>query len=157
MDMFDEAEAIRSTMKLCGLTQAKLADQLGVSQSYVANKLRLLALSDTARERIRALGLSERHARSLLRIEKEDERIRLIDEIGERGLTVRECEARVDELSLPNLPRGFSRADALRKIELFRASISDGAATLTASGVDATTRTSYHDGDMYITVVIKNA
>ena len=45
MDMFDEARAMSGTLELCRITQKELADRMGVSQSYVANKLRLLALS----------------------------------------------------------------------------------------------------------------
>ena len=66
MDMFDEARAIKSTMQLCHLTQSELARQLGVSQSYVANKLRLLKLPEKVRRQILDCGLCERHARLLL-------------------------------------------------------------------------------------------
>ena len=45
MDMFEEARAIKSTMELCGLTQAELAQKLGRGQSYISNKLRLLTVS----------------------------------------------------------------------------------------------------------------
>ena len=72
MDMFDEARAIRSTMELCHLTQGELARQLGVSQSYVANKLRLLKFSQKMTEKIRSSGISERHARALLRLIESD-------------------------------------------------------------------------------------
>ena len=44
MEMFDEARAMSGTLKLCNITQKELADRMGVSQSYVANKLRLLRL-----------------------------------------------------------------------------------------------------------------
>ncbi len=157
MDMFDEAEAIRSTMRLCGLTQTELATQLGVSQSYVANKLRLLSLSEEAREKIRRLRISERHARALLRLSDDGARLSMIDEIAKRGMTVRECEAKIDELSLGDLPHSFSRADGIRKTEIFKETIIRGAAILAAEGVEARVRTSYADGNMYITVVVKGA
>ena len=156
MDMFDEARAIKSTMELCHLTQSELAHQLGVSQSYVANKLRLLGLSDVVMGEIRKRRLSERHARAILRLTSEAEQLKLITEAAERGLTVRECEARIDELSFSKLPKSFSRREGLERIELFRATISRGVELLTSVGVDARARVSYADGNMYITVTIKD-
>ena len=45
MEMFEEARAMSGTLKLCNITQKELAERMGVSQSYVANKLRLLSLA----------------------------------------------------------------------------------------------------------------
>lgn len=104
MDMFDEAHAIESTMRLCNLTQNELAARLGVSQSYVANKLRLLSFSRKMTEKIKAAGITERHARSLLRLGDEAEAERILDEVSARSLTVRECEALVDAALMRAIP-----------------------------------------------------
>lgn len=157
MDMFDEAQAIESTMRLCRLTQGALAQQLGVSQSYIANKLRLLGLSDRVREKVRSGGVTERHARALLRLDDEDEQLRLLDDVISRKMTVRECEAQVDAIADFKPPTGFSRAEGLERIELLRSSIGRGVENLVSCGVDARVRTTYADGNMYITVVIKDA
>ena len=45
MNMFDEARSVRGMIEMCGITQSQMAKKLGVSQSYVANKLRLLSLT----------------------------------------------------------------------------------------------------------------
>lgn len=113
MDMFDEARAIESTMKLCHLTQSELAARLGVSQSYVANKLRLLGFSRKMTEKIKAAAITERHARSLLRLDDEAEAERILAEVNSRSLTVRECEALVDAALMRSIPsRLASKAEA---------------------------------------------
>ena len=154
MNMFEEAEAIRQTMHLCKLTQSELAKQLGVSQSYIANKLRLLTLSKEMTEKIISSGISERHARSLLRLESDEERIRALDEITARRLTVRECEALVDSAVMRSLPKRITRTDTLDAISDFRDVIFSSCNALRALGIKIRSKTSYLGGDMYITVVI---
>ncbi len=157
MNMFDEARAIQSTMELCKMTQSELATQLGVSQSYIANKLRLLTLSPRLCEEIIEYGLSERHARALLRLDDEDKQERILFEVAQRHLTVRECECMVDAALVPDIPLRISRAGGLDRIgELCRA-IKGAVEVLCAIGVEARSKTDYLDGNMYITVCIKDA
>lgn len=157
MNMFDEARAIKSTMELCHLTQSELARQLGVSQSYVANKLRLLGFSEEMAEKINKAGISERHARALLRLDNEEDVLRILGEISSRALTVRECEALVDAALVTRIPERLCRADALSRIEDFSSAIRGGCEFLASQGIDAHAKTSYHAGDLYITVIVKNA
>lgn len=157
MDMFDEARAIMGMIKLLGATQGELARRMGVSQSYIANKLRLLGYSDRLIERIRATGISERHARAILRLGSDEERERMIDEVAERALTVRSCEAMIDAALVKSNTPEFSRADALGRISDIERMITRAVEHLVSGGVEARARTSYEDGDMYITVHIKNA
>ena len=89
---FDEAECLQKYLMESGLTQSQAAKRLGRSQSAVANKLRLLCLSPRIRQTLRERGLSERHARALLRISGEAQRNLVLDEIAERGLTVAQTE-----------------------------------------------------------------
>ncbi len=157
MDMFDEARAILGMMKLLGKTQSELAKEMGVSQSYIANKLRLLGYSDALVERIRRKGLSERHARAILRLGSDEEREKMIDEVSSRSLTVRECEALIDARVLARGTEEFSRADALSRLTGVENMISRAVEHLIAGGVTAEARTSYLGSDMYITLYIKNA
>ena len=162
MDMFDEARAIRSTMELCHLTQSELARQLGVSQSYVANKLRLLSFSAEMTEKIKAARISERHARALLRLTDESEAERILAEVADRSLTVRECEALVDSSLMRSIPDRLGqslggRRATLEHSESFRNARRGGCETLSSAGIDAHARDSYLGEDLYITVVIKDA
>ena len=96
MNMFEEARALYGTIKMCALTQGQIAKRLGVSQSYVANKLRLLNFSPRMQEKITECGLCERQARALLRIRDERLMERAICEMAKKDLTVAESEALVD-------------------------------------------------------------
>ncbi|MBR4071282.1 MAG: ParB/RepB/Spo0J family partition protein, partial [Clostridia bacterium] len=60
LNMFEQASAILNLMKVHCLTQEKIAEQLSCSQSYVANKLRLLKISDEEKQDIIEFGLTER-------------------------------------------------------------------------------------------------
>ena len=96
MSIFDEAKALAVTMKMRGFNQKEMAHSLGVSQSYVANKLRLLQLSDDVQKRIIQGGLTERHARALLCLKSEKDRLSALDIVREEKLSVASTEALVD-------------------------------------------------------------
>ena len=96
MDMFEEAQALCGMIQMLGLTQEEVAKKLGVSQSYIANKLRLLRFSPKAREQIQAGELSERHARALLRLQDEEDILFFIRKIKDESLTVQTTEDLVE-------------------------------------------------------------
>ncbi len=140
------------TMELCKITQKELAERMGVSQSYVANKLRLLSLSTNIQRLILKHGISERHARTLLRLESENDRLDVLEKVISRELTVRECEALVDLKIDSYMPEEVGKAGALERIDVFVDTLKKSLTTLRSLGVDVTDRTSYHGEKMYITV-----
>ncbi len=152
MDMFEEARAMSGTMELCKITQKELAERMGVSQSYVANKLRLLSLSPHMERLIIKHGISERHARALLRLESENDRLEVLEKVITRELTVRECEALVDLAVDSYMPEEVGKAGALERIDVFVDTLKRSLTTLRSLGIDVTDRTSYHGEKMYITV-----
>ena len=156
MDMFEEARAMSGTMELCKITQKELAERMGVSQSYVANKLRLLSLSPNMERLIIKHGVSERHARTLLRLESESDRLDVLEKVIARELTVRECEALVDLAVDSNMPEVVEKAGSLERIDVFVDTLKKSLTTLRSLGIDVTDRTSYHGEKMYITVCFSN-
>ena len=98
MNCFEVAEGIQRLIRDYELTQNEAAQQLGYSQSAVANKLRLLRLPEEERRRMTAAGLSERHARALLRIEDDALRGQALERIIGEHMTVARSERLVDEL-----------------------------------------------------------
>ena len=140
------------TMELCHITQKELAERMGVSQSYVANKLRLLSLSPNMERLIIKHGVSERHARTLLRLESESDRLDVLEKVIARELTVRECEALVDLAVDSNMPEVVEKAGSLERIDVFVDTLKKSLTTLRSLGIDVTDRTSYHGEKMYITV-----
>ena len=144
MNMFEEAEALSGTMRMCGFSQAEMAKKLGVSQSYVANKLRLLAHDEATRERIIAAGMTERHARALLRLRRGEGLETAIEKIVSEGLNVAGTEALVDLLHTGAAPKRIGRADRCRGIELFKDTLERSVRALVSLGVDAHRTTDYY-------------
>ena len=98
--MFEQASAISSLIRMYDLTQEDIARKLSVSQSFVANKLRLLRYLPDERTLILSSGLTERHARGLLRLTGDD-RLTALKHVIEQHLNVAETEAYVDSLLHP--------------------------------------------------------
>ena len=87
----EEAEAYQSLMALNELTQEALAQRIGKSQSFIANKLRLLKLSEPIKQALLNREVTERHGRSLLALSAEEQN-ELLTLIREKKLTVKETE-----------------------------------------------------------------
>ena len=92
LGIFETAEAILSLIEVYGLTQEEVARKLSITQSAVANKLRLLKLSETERELIISNDLTERHARCLIRIGDERARRDVLERIIEKKMNVSAAE-----------------------------------------------------------------
>ena len=97
LSYIEEARAYRKLMEDFGLTQAEIAQRVGKQQSTISNKIRILALPDDIQALLAVHGLTERHARALLRISDEAERRKLIDKIVKNNLNVKQTEKLVDE------------------------------------------------------------
>ena len=93
LQFFDEADGYRRLIDEFRLSQEQVAAQVGRSQPAIANKLRLLRLEGPVRQRIIESGLSERHARVLLRLEGLDGRLAAVEAFREGGFSVRQAEA----------------------------------------------------------------
>jgi ParB family chromosome partitioning protein len=106
LNMFEQAMAIGELMELHCLTQEKIAAELSCSQSYVANKLRLLKLTREDMELILSEGLTERHARTFLRIKDPEARGRAMRTVVRRRMNVAATEEYVDSLLSPKPPKG---------------------------------------------------
>jgi len=96
LEFFEEAEGYRQLLEEFRLSQDDLAAQLGRSQPAIANKLRLLKLEPAVREAISREMLAERHARVLLRLGAEKERLEAVEAFARGGLTVRQAEEWVE-------------------------------------------------------------
>ena len=94
----EEAAAIARLIATYGLSQEQAAERLGKSQSAIANKLRLLRLSPDCVRLLREHDLSERHARALLRLTDEEDRLKALQVIAARGYNVAQSEAYIEEL-----------------------------------------------------------
>ena len=91
LNPIDEAQAYNNLMKLNNLTQTTLAQNIGKSQSYVANKLRLLKLTPKVQSYLASGEISPRHGRCLVGLREKDQG-RVLDEILAHNLNVSETE-----------------------------------------------------------------
>lgn len=157
MNMFDEAASLLGTMKMCSLSQSEMAKKLGVSQSYVANKLRLLRFDDASRKKIIQAGLTERHARALLRLAGRSEFDGALEKIVSEGLNVQRSEALIDFLHAGSAPERINRAEKYKRIELFKDTVARSVESLVSLGVDAKRHTSYYGKKTYITISIEES
>ena len=98
LNLFESAAAISALLSLTGLTQEQCARRLGVSQSYVANKLRLLRLTPEERRLMLENRLTERHGRALLRFGTPEERAPVLAAMIGRQMNVASAEDYVESL-----------------------------------------------------------
>jgi len=93
----EEAECYAALITNYGLKQEELAERLGRSQSSIANKLRVLRLPPAVKKAMTEARMTERHARALLRIRDEATQLAIVDEVREKGLSVKDTEKLVDK------------------------------------------------------------
>lgn len=98
LHFLEEAEGYEQLMNEFHLTQEAMAARVGKKQSTIANKLRLLKLTGPVRKVLVDAGLSERHARALLKLEDETKRLEVLAVVVEKGFSVRQTEEYIAKL-----------------------------------------------------------
>ena len=139
LDCWEEAQAIARLISRYGLSQEEAARRLGRAQPTVANKLRLLRLPEDVRALLRENGLTERHARALLRLQDPEVQRRAAGDMVRRGMNVAQAEAYVEKLlqsAQLTPPRGRSTY-IIKDVRLFLNSVDRGLHLMRQAGVDA--------------------
>ncbi len=154
MNMFDKANAIKGMIELCSLTQNEVASRLGVSQSYVANKLRLLNFSLDLQKKILESGVSERHARALLRLREEEVVLSVLEKIVAMKMTVSETEALIDSMNVDNMATRVAFHGANDKLQHLERVIEESVKSLMSCGISVKKKTEYYVKGRYITVLV---
>lgn len=136
LNMFEEASALLSLAEKYSLKQEEIADLLSVSQSYVANKMRLLRLTEPERELITANSLTERHARALIKIHDPVIRLKALGYIIEKSLNVKESEEYIKKLLTPEEPvHKPIRKMIIKDIRIFLNSVDRAINTVKEAGI----------------------
>ena len=134
LNIFEQANAISSLISIYHMTQEEAAEKLSVSQSYVANKLRLLRFTNEERSLILDNALTERHARALLRLRDEKTRLSALRHVISYALNVASTERYVESLCAKALPKPRQRF-AIKNLRLFYNSVEHAADLMRTSGV----------------------
>lgn len=148
LNFFEEAIAIEHLMIEYGLSQEDAARRLGKAPSTVSNKLRLLSLPEKARNRLMENGLTERHARALLKLDKEDIEA-VIDSIINKKLNVTQTEELVDEIVNKSSAPKRQTKRMFSDVKIFLNTINTAVDTMKKSGIGADIKRE-DTGDSYI-------
>ena len=156
LDYMEEAAAIARLIRCYGLSQQQAADKLGKSQPAIANKLRLLRLTTPVIDCLRQYGLTERHARTLLRLTDPEQQLAAARHMGQRGLNVAQAEQYVDALTAENRTAPPQRRPTyiIKDVRLFLNSVERGVRLMQSAGVGAEVGRRDTDEEILLTIHI---
>ena len=165
LDFFEEANGFKRLIDQFVLTQEEAARKVGKTQSAVANKLRLLRLSQQNMELIRRNNLTERHARALLRLSEEADRINVTNYIIEHELNVSRTEEYIDEFlkakekpePLPEQDGGRHVVRLFKDVRFFLNTLNRAVGVMVDSGIGATVQQQESDDGLTLTISIPHA
>lgn len=101
LTVIEEATAYGKLLELHGITQEALAQRLGKSQSTIANKIRLLKLPEEVQQSILNKEITERHARALIKLGDPEKQLKVLKEILENDLNVKQTEEKIAKMNEP--------------------------------------------------------
>lgn len=156
LNYFEEAEALQSLKEIYSMTQEQIAAVLSVSQSYVANKLRILRLEDKEREEILKNSLTERHCRALIRINGERARQDALRHIIRYSLNVGQTEAYIERLLSQRSIETKQRPRRLKDIRVFCNSIDRAVENVRRLGIDVRSEIRESKENTVISLIIPN-
>ncbi|OPJ58675.1 nucleoid occlusion protein [Clostridium oryzae] len=152
LNFLEEAEAYYNLIKEHGYTQEKLAEYIGKKQSTIANKLRLLKLSDSIRKRILDNRLTERHARAFLKISDDKVQQDVLDVVIKKGLNVKQTEDFIESVLIKNEKEKFKkRVKTSFNTRVYLNTIKQ---IFDKYGVGAKYKTEESDRDVRVTIII---
>ena len=149
LDFLEEARGIARLIDQWHVSQEQAAKILGKSQSCIANKLRLLRHSEPVLQAIRENGLTERHARALLKLPTEPVKLQAIAHIVQADMSVARAERYIDSLisggqDTPRLPNPKAFLDRINRT----------LARIQLSGIAAVSERRETDSQIVLTITI---
>ena len=157
LDFVEEARGIENLIRLFDLSQEEAARRLGLSQSAVANKLRLLRLPPDILAALRDKGLTERHGRALLRLGSAEEQRAALAAVCEQGLNVAQTDAYIDALlaarEAPEKP-ARRRAFILKDVRVFLNTLNHSLELMKQGGIAAGMKREETEEELIVTISI---
>lgn len=137
LTFLEEADAMAHLVQEHNYTQEQLAKKLSKSQSAIANKLRLLKLSEEVKKVIAENSLSERHARAILKLPDSASQLKVLKNVCRNRLNVSQTESAVEKYLAENVrKKPQSRIKSVMQIRLFVNSLNKALDTVRKSGLN---------------------
>jgi ParB family chromosome partitioning protein len=151
LNFFEQATALVSAIVEWNVTQEEAALRLSMAQSTIANKIRLTRIPKEQQQRILEGGLTERHARALLKISDDVKRANVIEEVVARGYNVSQTEKFIDAV-LENHPPKM-RIPVVKDVRIFLNTINKALAVMKSAGIPA--ESEKKDEGAYIEYIVR--
>lgn len=153
LDFFEEAQAISQLINQFGLTQEQIGKKLGKSQSALSNKLRLLRLPIDVRYFVEKEGLTERHARALLRLETEKQMWTTLRAITEKHMNVEQTEAYIENMLDKRIKSKHQTNRIFKDVRIFVNTFNKAIQAMKDSGIEA--KSNKTETDDYIEFMVR--
>lgn len=137
LSFFEEAQALFQIMMQYGLAQEDIARMLGRAPSTISNKLRLLRLPEDVRDRIMRTGLTERHARALLKLPTGDDMRKAIVAIERGHMNVAQTDLYIESLLKQPEPKRKAPIKLFKDVRIFVNTINHAIETMRHAGIAA--------------------
>lgn len=158
LNYLEEAEGYYNLINDYDLTQEEVAKQVGKSQSTIANKLRILKLSDQVKKVLLDNHLSERHARALLKLPTEALQISILNKVIEQTLNVKKTEELIERTLNRMMEQKKTNKSTVKRylkdIRIFTNTIKQAVDMIESSGVDVDYKVKEVDDAYEISIVI---
>ena len=156
LHFLEEAEGYEQLMEQFHLTQEAMAARVGKKQSTIANKLRLLRLSGDVRKLLVEHELSERHARALLKIDDEAQRLEVLDIIIKRGYSVRQTDEYIAKLLADKQQEKKKRLVIVNDVRIYLNSIKQVVNAIKDVGIPCNMEQTIEGDEVIVSLRIKN-
>lgn len=153
LNFFEQAYAINKLVKEYGISQKEVAVKLGKQQSTVANKLRLLKLSLRVKQLIIENSLTERHARSLLKMEEDEQRLACLSYVIKHKLNVEQTENYIQNLLLKDQPKSAKKILVVKDVRVFMNTVNKAVQIMKYAGLSIDTDKT--EDENYINYIVK--
>ncbi|MBQ5625301.1 MAG: ParB/RepB/Spo0J family partition protein, partial [Phascolarctobacterium sp.] len=156
LHFLEEAEGYEQLMEQFHLTQEAMAARVGKKQSTIANKLRLLKLSANIRTELRTAGLTERHARALLKLKDEAQQLEVLAVVVKNCYNVRQTEQYIEKLLEVKQPEKKKRLVIVNDVRIYLNSIKQVVDTIKTAGIPCEMEQEFDGDEVVIQLRIKN-
>ena len=156
LHFLEEAEGYEKLMQQFHITQEAMAARVGKKQSTIANKLRLLRLSDRIRKILVEANLSERHARALLKLDDEEKQVQVLTAVIDNGYSVRQTENYIEKMLANKKQEKKKRLVIVNDVRIYLNSIKQVVNAIKDVGIPVNMEQTVDGEDVIVSLRIKN-